>query len=92
VELNIEPREHQKLQIMKSEIINRSAKVLLSDEEEKVEENCFYFNSNESVYQPHKESSDIEECFIKVKERKKRTDVSFSMKRIDKNKLCEINK
>jgi tRNA U34 2-thiouridine synthase MnmA/TrmU len=89
--LNFEPRENQKLRKMQPETTNLNAKGLMPCEEEKVEENCSNLNANESVLKADKKSSDIEEYFIKVKERKKRTDVSFSMKKIDKNKLREIN-
>jgi hypothetical protein len=76
---------------MQPESINRGAKGQLPDEEEKGEGNISELIVNKEGYKSHAESSVIEECFIKVKERKKRTDVSFSMKRIDKNKLEEIN-
>jgi Holliday junction resolvase-like predicted endonuclease len=76
---------------MQPKSLNRDAKGLLPDEEEKGEGNFSDLIVNKQGYKLHAESSVIEECFIKVKERKKRTDVSFSMKRIDKNKLEEIN-
>jgi hypothetical protein len=75
---------------MQPESLNRDVKSLLSHEEEKGEGNLSEFIVNKQGYRLYEESSVIEECFIKVKERKKRTEVSFSMKRIDKNKLKEI--
>jgi hypothetical protein len=91
VVLNFVPRKNQKLRTMQSEERSLSAKGPPPSEEEKAEGSCFNLNANESVLKADKKSFDIEECFIKVKERKKKTDVSFSMKRIDKNKLCEMN-
>jgi hypothetical protein len=88
---NSESREDQKLRNIKPKSIKRNAKDLLPDEEEKVEGKFSDLIVNKKDYKFHAESSVIEECFIKIKERKKRTDVSFSMKRIDKNKLEEIN-
>jgi Holliday junction resolvase-like predicted endonuclease len=71
--------------------IKRNAKGLQPDEEEKGEGKFSDLIVNKQDYKLHAESSVIEDCFIKVKERKKRTNVSFSMKKIDKNKLKEIN-